>query len=197
MAETPEIPEVEDAFSKRVAITIAILAVIISVIGNLGDNAKTEAIIKTTKAANQWGYFQAKSIKQTAYETELTILGTLADGTVDPGKRTALVAKIEKKIAKYDAEKQAIGPGIIDPKTEAWVPQKEEDGKPLVSATQLEHEAAHLSAINDKTDESSLFLQIGVIFCSVSILAKSRPFWFLGMGLGAVGSYFGVLAFLM
>lgn len=197
MAETPEIPEVEDSFSKRVAITIALLAVIISVIGNKGDNAKTEAIIKTTEAANQWAYFQSKSIKQTAYETERDLLGALADGSVDPAKRTALAEKITKKIAKYDAEKQAIGPGVVDPTTKEFVPQKDEEGKPLISGKELQQEAAHLSAINDKTDEASLLLQIGVIFCSVAILAKSRPFWFLGMGLGAVGSYFGVLAFLM
>jgi len=71
MAEAPEIPEANDPFSKQVAITIALLAVVLAVIENKGDNAKTDAIIKTSEAANRWGYYQSKSIKQNLYETEL------------------------------------------------------------------------------------------------------------------------------
>ena len=41
------IPEAKDAFEKQVAVTIASLAVVLAVIGNKGDNAKTDAIIKT------------------------------------------------------------------------------------------------------------------------------------------------------
>jgi hypothetical protein len=37
MAETPKIPEVEDPFGKRIAISIALLAVCISFIGGAGD----------------------------------------------------------------------------------------------------------------------------------------------------------------
>ena len=50
MSETPEIPEANDPFSKQVAITIALLAVVLAVIENKGDNAKTDAIIKTSNA---------------------------------------------------------------------------------------------------------------------------------------------------
>lgn len=60
MAEAPEIPEANDPFEKQVAVTIACLAVVLAFIGNKGDNAKTDAIIKTNEASNQWGYFQAK-----------------------------------------------------------------------------------------------------------------------------------------
>lgn len=45
MPEAPEIPEAKDPFEKQVAISIAALAVALSVIGNKGDNAKTDAII--------------------------------------------------------------------------------------------------------------------------------------------------------
>jgi hypothetical protein len=53
MSETPEIPEANDPFSKQVAITIALLAVVLALIENKGDNAKTDAIIKTSEAANR------------------------------------------------------------------------------------------------------------------------------------------------
>jgi hypothetical protein len=73
MADSPEIPEAKDPFERRVALTIAIIAICLSFVGNLGDNAKTDAIIKTNEATNQWGYFQAKGIKgqMSAMEAEL------------------------------------------------------------------------------------------------------------------------------
>lgn len=104
MSETPEIPEANDPFSKQVAITIALLAVVLAFIENKGDNAKTDAIIKTSEAANRWGYYQSKSIKQNIYETELEILSHLkpiasqADA-VDPEaavRRKSLLASMEK-----------------------------------------------------------------------------------------------------
>jgi len=52
MPDAPEIPEAKDPFEKRVAVTIAILAVALAFIGNKGDNARTDAIIKTNEASN-------------------------------------------------------------------------------------------------------------------------------------------------
>jgi hypothetical protein len=64
MPDAPEIPEAKDPFEKRVALTIAIIAICLSFVGNLGDNAKTDAIIKTNEASDQWGFFQAKTKSQ-------------------------------------------------------------------------------------------------------------------------------------
>lgn len=173
MSEAPEIPEAEDPFAKRIAITIAILAVAMSLIGNQGDNAKTSSILDTTEAANQWAYFQAKSIKGTAYELAADQLAVSAPG--DAAKRDALVAAYQAKAAAYDAERAGI----------------------KAKAEELTTEAQHGGAINDRCDLSSLLLQIAVILCSVAILVRLRPFWFLGMAVGAVGAVVGATAFFM
>lgn len=55
MAEQAEIPEVDSPFGKRVAVTIAIVAVVMAIISNRGDDAKTDALLKTTQSANKWG----------------------------------------------------------------------------------------------------------------------------------------------
>ena len=173
MSEAPEIPEAEDPFAKRIAITIAVLAVAMSLIGNKGDNAKTESILETTEAANQWAYFQAKSIKGTAYELAVDELAVSAPA--DAAKRDALVAAYRAKIAAYDAER-------TDIKTKA-------EG--------LTKDAQHGGAINDRCDLASLLLQIAVILCSVAILVRLHPFWFLGMAVGAGGAVVGATAFFM
>lgn len=172
MPELPEIPEAADPFEKRVALTIAILAVVLSFIGNLGDNAKTEAILKTNEASNKWGYFQAKSIKGQLSKLEADIITNLGGATL-PDKSKELLEKLKADSERYDTEKAEI-------KTEA---------------EHLVTEAKHESEVNELCDKASLFLQIGVVICSVSILSGWKPFWFIGIGLGIVGIAFGIGAF--
>ena len=184
MSETPEIPEANDPFSKQVAITIALLAVVLAIIENKGDNAKTDAIIKTSEAANRWGYYQSKSIKQNIYETELEILSHLNPvvseaGTLDPeatAHRKSLSASMANAAAtakRYDSEK-----GGIKKEAEQFEAAAEANGK-----------------INDRCDHAALSMQIAVVVCSVAILSRWRLFWYIGIGLGVVGALIGMSAF--
>src|SRR5712671_537359 len=102
MADTPEIPEAADPFEKRV--TIAVLAVILSFVGNLGDNAKTDAIIKTNEASNQWGYFQAKGIKGQMAAMQGELLAALGGAQPDEA-RTKEIARLHAETARYETEK--------------------------------------------------------------------------------------------
>jgi hypothetical protein len=184
MSEKPEIPEANDPFSKQVAITIALLAVVLAVLESKGDNAKTDAIIKTSEAANRWGYYQSKSIKQNLYETELEILSHLKPAVPDAGgldpeatsRRKALIVSMEKAAAtakRYDSEK-----GDIKKEAEQFEAAAEANGK-----------------INDRCDQAALALQIAVVICSVAILSRWRLFWYIGLGLGVAGALIGMSAF--
>ena len=64
MGQAPEIPEVEDSFSRKVALSIATIAVILSVVSMKGDNAKGDGLLAATKASSQWAYCKAESIKR-------------------------------------------------------------------------------------------------------------------------------------
>jgi len=101
MSEAPEIPEAEDRFGKQVAISIAILAVALAFIDSCGDNAKTDAILKTNAASNKWGHYQAKSLKENLYETEGRLLTLLSPGSNEAARRQAS----EKAAIKVEAEK--------------------------------------------------------------------------------------------
>ena len=174
MPETPEIPEATDPFEKRVAISIAVLAVILSFIGNLGDNAKTDSILKTNEASNQWGYFQAKSIKGQMAAMQSSTIAVLSVGQTDDA-RTKEIARLNAESARYEQEKDEI-------KKEAEV---------------LQAQAAQDSKVNDRCDLASLMLQIAVVICSVAILSRWHAFWFAGLALGAAGSIAGATAFFM
>ncbi len=175
MPDAPEIPEANDPFEKRVAVTIAILAVVLAVVGNKGDNAKTDAIIKTNEAANQWSYFQAKGIKGSIASAEqelLTLLAPSQNASADLAKKAE---QLRAKAEEYKTEQVEI----------------------KAHAEKAEKEAEQGSKINDRCDQGSLALQIAIVIASVSILARSRAFWIGSIVLGLIGIGIGVMAFLI
>jgi hypothetical protein len=175
MAETPEIPEAKDPFDKRVAISIAILAMLLSFITNHGDNARNESLRLTTEKADQWSYYQAQSLKEHGCDEQIAILEALAPGAVDAAKREAAVAAAKADQAGYHAKK-------VEAKAKA---------------DRLEGEVRHQLAVNERCDLAQLILQVGVIICSLGILSKSRWFWFKGLLLGLVGLLIGGSAWLV
>ena len=176
MPEAPEIPEANDPFEKRAAVTIAILAVALAVVGNKGDNARTDAIIKTNEASNQWAYFQAKGIKGSIATAQEELLTSLAPGSAD-----ARHAEIEKRIARLKAD------------AERYKSEQEPIKK---AAEEAEKEAEVGSSINDRCDHGSLAIQIAIVLASVSILARSQAFWIASIVLGLIGIGVGITAFM-
>jgi hypothetical protein len=159
MSDEVEIPEVKDSFERRIAISIAIIAVLLSYIGMKGDNAKTDAIVKTNEASNKWGQYQANSMKEHLAEMEGDLLKAAANP--DPKK----LAELTDNAAKYHTQKEEI----------------------KKQAEQLQALAQVGSDMNDRCDFAALFLQIAVVICSVAILSRMRLFWFAGLILAAVG----------
>lgn len=175
MADAPEIPEAADPFEKRVAISIAILAVFLSLISNLGDTAKTDSIIKSTQVADKYTFFQAKSLKGMLAETQVTLLARLAPATGAADETAKEVERLRGEISRYEVEKEQI-------KGEAEA---------------LKVAGQHSSKINDQCDLAALLLQVAIVVCSVAIVSHWRAFWFGGLALGLAGAAFGAKAFLM
>lgn len=175
MPDAPEIPEANNPFEKRAAVTIAILAVVLAVVGNKGDNAKTDAIIKTNEAANQYAWYQAKSIKSSIASAEhemLTLLAPAQNGAADIAK---ISAELKVRVEKYEKEQPEIQAKAEEAKKEAEIGTK----------------------INDRCDLGSLALQIAIVIASVSILARSQAFWIGNIILGLIGIGIGASAFLL
>jgi hypothetical protein len=163
MSEDIEIPEVKDSFEKRIAISIAIIAVLLSYIGMKGDNAKTDAIVKTTEASNKWGQFQANSMKGHLAEMETDLLKALPNAEAQAKK----LAELDSAMKKYEGQKAEI----------------KKQAEELVAQAEVQ------SAMNDRCDFAALFLQISVVICSVAILSRMHFFWFAGLILAAIGVF--------
>lgn len=175
MAETPEIPEAKDPFGKRVAVTIAILAVIVSFTAIIGEDSRTESIIKTNLATNKWGYFQAKSIKEHLVKVEKEIIASVALAPAAAERQTVDTAKLNKEIERYTEEKEAI----------------------KKDAEELEHDADKLIRTNKRCDIAILILQIAIILSSVAILSHWKILWFTGIAVGVAGTAVALTALLI
>jgi hypothetical protein len=175
MPEKPEIPEAKDRFEKSVAVTIAVIAVILSWISSRGDEAKTSAIIKTNAASNKWGHFQSKSIKERIVEATLELASNMTYEAAGGEARSKSIANLRNEVERYEKEKVAI----------------EEE------AEQLRTEAEREMRINDRCDSASLVLQVAIVIASVAILARSKLMWIGGIALGVFGSAIGISSLFM
>jgi Domain of unknown function (DUF4337) len=178
MSEGIELPEHHDAHSDDplvlpVSLTISILAVLVAIVTLLGHRAHTEELSRETQAASRWTQYQAKSIRQHEAENTSDIVNLVA--ALDKEKGEALRKKYEKQLEHYTSDKEDVS----------------EQAKELEAERDLSARRA------DRFDGGEALLEIGLVICSITLLAKNRGFWFAGMAVGATGVILAVTGLLL
>jgi hypothetical protein len=153
----------EDRSLAAVSLTMAVLAVCVAVVTLLGHRAHTEEVVLQAKASDQWSFYQAKNIR----EHEDALFADLA-AVVATGNAEAM-AKFREK-SEQEAERY-----------------KHEKGDIQDEARKLESEVAMERSRADRYDLAEVFLEIGLVVTSITLLSGRRIFWHLGIGLGVVG----------
>lgn len=146
-----------------VSLTMAILAVLVAVAALLGHRAHTEEVVLQAKSSDQWAYYQAKNIRQ--HEDELFVAANNA----------GVGAEVREKIAQ-EAERY----------------KKEKDGI-QENARDLEREVAVERQRADRYDLAEVFLEIGLVITSITLLSGRRIFWHLGIVMSVLGVVVAVL----
>ena len=160
--ELPNPQELEElknkAFTRRVAITTAVYAVMLAVSALGGNNAMKEMLLAQQQASDQWAFYQAKVIREHGYRMQQKRLEVdLAERgpSLAPEVRQqyeALQAEFAAEAKRYSTEKKDI----------------EQDAK------KLEHERDVNRKKDPYFDFAEVLLQIAIVMSSVSILATSR-----------------------
>ena len=161
----------ENAFSRRVALTTAIYAVVLAIASLGGNNAMKEMLLAQQQSSDQWAVYQAKVIREHQYRSQKLLLETqLAEPSPLKGAERAKLGALAKKFAeeekRYNAEKKDI----------------EKDAK------KLEAERDRHRNRDPYFDFAEVFLQIAIVSASVSILSTSRPMFWFSFVLAAVGA---------
>ena len=89
-----------------VALSTAILAVLAAIAGLLSGHHANEAMMNQIEASDQWGYYQAKSIKASVLEAKMTLAA-------------AATEKDKEKAAQYQEEQSEIKGEAENKQTEA------------------------------------------------------------------------------
>ena len=175
------------------ALLIAILAALLAVCGLGGGNATDDMIDNNIKASNTWAFFQAKNMRQTAYEIAIVeIEGDLAEAGLTPDRRATMerqLAEHRDTIARYESE----------PDPEAPNDPLRGEGKRQLRAQAQAYEAARevASAQDNSFDMAEVLLQLALVLGSVAILALNRPILLLAGVLGLLGTLLTVNGFLL
>jgi len=163
--------EKKEPWLNYLALATVILAVCATLSTFKGGGFSTRSVLSQTHAANQWAYYQSKSIKGYLYELqkeklelELKALGPKAPGSLVEEYQQK-VDFYAKNIKRYNEEK-----------------------------AQIEKDARNFETIRDDAQRHAqifgiavIFLQIAILLSSIAALMKKKPVWILGLVTGAVG----------
>jgi hypothetical protein len=177
--ELPDPEELEErrdkAFSRRVALTTAVYAVVLAIASLGGNNAMKEMLLAQQEATNQWAYYQAKVIREHLNRgNKFLVEAQLADPSplkgAERGKFEALAKRYADEEKRMNADKKEIE----------------------VVAKKFEKERDLNQARDPYFDYAEVLLQIAIVMASVSILSASRPVFFVSLGLAIIGVFMTV-----
>ncbi|MGA7401273.1 MAG: DUF4337 domain-containing protein [Candidatus Sulfotelmatobacter sp.] len=146
-----------------VSLTMAVLAVLVAVVSLLGHRAHTEEVVLQAKSSDQWAYYQAKNIRE--HQDELFADFSSAVATKDAGMMDKFRDKSSQEAERYKHEKAEI----------------QDEARKLESEVAMERNRA------DRYDLAEVFLEIGLVITSITLLSGRRIFWHLGIVLSVLG----------
>jgi len=173
--------EKKEPWLNYLALATVVLAVGATLSTFKGGAYSTRSVLAQSQAANQWAYYQSKSLKGYLYEIQKETLesdlqereGSLSSAGLEDLKRR--IETYGNKMVKYDSEKAEIT-------------------KEARKFEQLRDDAQTHARI---FGIAVIFLQIAILLSSVAALLKKKSIWYLGLVMGAVGMVYFVDGFLL
>jgi len=164
-------------FRKFTGIYLGIIAMLLAITALGGSNATKTMLSANIQASDIYGYYQAKNIRQTAYQ--LTAEQLEAELFALPDMPEKARAKIEDSIKRY---RERVDRYESDPSTG--------EGKKelLAKAKEFEAKRDHAAERDPNFDFAEALFQIAIVLGSVSIVAASRPLVHLSGILAVAGT---------
>jgi hypothetical protein len=157
----------QDPFDKIVAGSMAIIAAGLAVVSMLAQHYNTETVLNQQRASDQWSYYQGKDIRRYVAQTTRDSLKALKSDQ-------ALVSQYAAEAAKYRKQADEI----------------------QEKAHKFEEERDVTSRLALRFDFGEVLLEIGIVFSSLAILTKRKPFFVLGIISAIAGGLFAVTSHL-
>jgi hypothetical protein len=163
--------------TKKIALLIAVLALVLAFSETLGKGAQTAALSSNIEASNLWSFFQAKTIRMTTLRTAAESAEAQLPIVTDPRLREATEKRItdwKKTAARYDSE-----------------PETREGRRELAErARTAEAKRDRSLAAYHHYEVASAAVQIAIVLASAAIITGMSAFVWVAGALGIVGVVF-------
>ena len=161
--------------NKKIALLIAVLALVLAFSETLGKSAQTAALSLNIEASNLWAFFQAKTIRQTVVRTAAE-QAAISPSTKDSPKQ---IETWKKTAERYQSE-----------------PETNEGRKELAErAKAAEAKRDRSLAAYHHYEVASAAVQIAIVLASAAIITGAIALVWVGIGLGLVGVVFCGIGF--
>jgi len=168
--------------NRRIALLIALLALVLAFSETLGKGAQTAAISLNIEAANLWAFFQAKTIRMTTLRTAAEQAELDLAGATDPKAKELISQRLaawRKTAGRYDSE-----------------PETQEGRQELAArAKAAEQKRDRSLAAYHSYELASGAVQIAIVLASAAIITGMMWLAWVAGGLGVVGVAFCLLGF--
>jgi Domain of unknown function (DUF4337) len=178
--EKAEEGEHGEGFNKRIALVIAILALLLSFSETLGKGAQTEAVTKNIEASDLWALYQAKDIRRTLVNVAADQTVLLGAGVADPAAKAAFDKQIE-------TWRQAAELYESDPKAGNGRKELEERAKDAEAERDLSMAKYHHYEL------ASAAFQVGIVLASAAVITGMLALVWCAGALGALGAVLTIL----
>jgi hypothetical protein len=170
----------ENKHAKRMALLIGILAAALAICEMGEKSAQNSYIARQIVVNDDWGFYQAKSIKSDIAAGQAAVLSALAKSTRDPAL-VAASAVSAKRAAKLVSD-QAGREGKVQLKQQAISD---------TAAEQHQLERYHYLEVVVGA------LQIAIVLASVSVVTEIASFGFVSLGLGSLAFLAGIIVMVL
>ncbi|MCU0704679.1 MAG: DUF4337 domain-containing protein [Fimbriiglobus sp.] len=184
-----EVPHSEnDPFVKKVALSVALFAVVLTLAAAGGKKAGNEMMMGQMQASNEWNRYQAKVQREVLYMQEREMLeqtfGPIKKEEAEElAKKYEAAQKDRAKLPAEASERQRQRLAFITVKLAEY---EDDKGKLTKQAKEYEKSRDEAHKRDPFFEFAELLLQIGIVLLSVAMLSKAR--WaFAGGCILAVG----------
>ncbi len=169
--------ELKEKWITWVALTTTVLAVLAAIASLRASSYSTRVQLATTREADQWAFYQAKSIKEHGFALNRDVMAAVRLQEAKNPKAQKFAAD---KIKEYDAEAARYDKEKAEIKKNAEAIQKEQE----IYQTK-----------NGNFALAVMMLQIAIMCSAVGALIKKKIMWLLGLLLGGWGTFYLFLGF--
>lgn len=168
--------------NRKVALLIAVLALVLAFSETLGKSAQTAALSYNIEASNLWSFFQAKTIRMTTLRTATEQADLGLKQATDPKVKEALEQRIaawRKTAERYESE-----------------PETQEGRKELATRAKASEQKRDYSlGAYHHYEVASAAVQIAIVLASAAIITGMMWLTWVAGGLGILGVAFCLSGF--